>query len=90
MIRYYVKKPIPIAAALWDGVSDAGIVELLRDAVCIGRSILISRDGRCLLIHTLEGVVRADPGDYIIRGVGGKLYPCKPDIFAATYDEVQL
>ena len=38
-------------------------------------------------IPTLEGVMRADRGDYIIRGVKGEFYPCKPDIFAATYEE---
>lgn len=38
------------------------------------------------LIHTLEGVMRAERGDWIIRGVQGELYPCKPDIFAATYE----
>ena len=39
-------------------------------------------------IQTLEGVMRADRGDWIIRGVKGELYPCKPDIFAATYEQV--
>lgn len=39
-------------------------------------------------IATLEGVMRADYGDYIIRGVKGELYPCKPDIFEATYEKV--
>ena len=38
-------------------------------------------------INTLEGQMRAEEGDYIIRGVKGELYPCKPDIFAATYEE---
>jgi hypothetical protein len=38
-------------------------------------------------INTLEGVMTANPGDYIIRGVNGELYPCKPDIFAKTYEE---
>ena len=37
-------------------------------------------------IETLEGVMAADPGDWIIRGVKGELYPCKPDIFAMTYE----
>ena len=37
-------------------------------------------------IKTLEGVMRAEPGDWIIKGVKGELYPCKPDIFAATYE----
>ena len=41
-----------------------------------------------LSIETLEGVMRADHGDYIIRGVQGEFYPCKPDIFEATYDPV--
>ncbi len=39
-------------------------------------------------IPTLEGVMRADLGDYIIQGVKGERYPCKPDIFAATYEPV--
>ena len=39
-----------------------------------------------LNIHTLEGVMVADPGDYIIKGIQGEIYPCKPDIFAATYE----
>lgn len=40
-------------------------------------------------ISTLEGVMRADVGDWIIRGVKGERYPCKPDIFAATYEAVE-
>jgi len=39
-------------------------------------------------IKTLEGVMRADENDWIIRGVKGEIYPCKPDIFAATYEPV--
>lgn len=41
-----------------------------------------------LTIVTLEGAMRADPGDYVIKGVKGEFYPCKPDIFDATYDFV--
>jgi len=40
------------------------------------------------LIYTMEGVMRADREDYVIKGVKGELYPCKPDIFAATYEAV--
>ena len=43
------------------------------------------RDGR-MIIATLEGGHWVDPGDYIIRGVQGEFYPCKPDIFTATYE----
>jgi hypothetical protein len=41
-----------------------------------------------LAIQTLEGVMVAAPGDYVIRGVQGEFYPCKPDIFEATYEPV--
>jgi len=40
-------------------------------------------------ISTLEGLMTANPGDWIIRGVKGEVYPCKPDIFEATYDTVE-
>ena len=43
-----------------------------------------------LLIRTLEGVMEAAPGDWIIKGVKGEFYPCKPDIFAATYEPAVL
>ena len=39
-------------------------------------------------IHTLEGTMRATPGDWIIQGVKGEFYPCKPDVFAETYEPV--
>jgi len=42
-----------------------------------------------LTIKTLEGTMRADIGDWIIRGVKGELYPCKPDIFEQTYEPVE-
>lgn len=41
-----------------------------------------------LIIETLEGDIRASMGDFIIQGVQGEFYPCKPDIFAQTYEEV--
>jgi hypothetical protein len=41
-----------------------------------------------LFIPTLEGTMEAKPGDWIIQGVKGEVYPCKPDIFEATYDRV--
>lgn len=42
-----------------------------------------------ITIHTLEGDIKAMPGDYIITGVHGEQYPCKPDIFKETYEEVK-
>lgn len=43
----------------------------------------------CLMIPTLEGEMKANLGDYIIQGVNGELYPCKPDIFEKTYEIVE-
>lgn len=40
-------------------------------------------------IETLEGVMKADKGDWIIKGVKGELYPCKPDVFQMTYEKVE-
>ena len=45
------------------------------------------KKGPYIEIETLEGVMRADIGDYIIKGVKGEFYPCKPDIFEITYEK---
>lgn len=42
-----------------------------------------------ITIDTLEGKMIAEPGDYIITGINGEVYPCKPDIFKKTYEEVK-
>lgn len=49
----------------------------------------VADDRGVFKIFTLEGTMEASPGDWIIRGVAGEFYPCKPDIFAATYDRVE-
>lgn len=41
-----------------------------------------------LEIQTLEGTMRAEPGDYVITGISGEQYPCKPDIFLQTYEKI--
>lgn len=51
-------------------------------------SIPDSADAPYIEIKTLEGVMRGEAGDFIIRGVNGEIYPCKPDIFNKTYVEV--
>lgn len=83
----YRKKPVVIEAFRWTGGPDqtedpVWIVERIQDG-----SVFFA-DGR-LHIKTLEGTMAADVGDYIIKGVKGELYPCKPDIFAATYEAVE-
>ena len=78
------KKPVVIEAIQLRGGEAPG--ELAGDVIA-GR-VRYTEDG-CVLIMTLEGSMRADPGDWIIRGVKGELYPCKPDVFAATYEPVE-
>jgi hypothetical protein len=48
-----------------------------------------SRDEAYCMINTLEGTMKGNGGDYIIKGVQGEIYPCKPDIFEATYEKVE-
>jgi hypothetical protein len=55
---------------------------------CEGETTDCAADGTCILINTLEGQMKALPGDFIIKGVKGEFYPCKPNIFAATYEPV--
>lgn len=56
----------------------------------VGFSQWTSERDEGLDISTLEGVMRADPSDWIIKGVKGEFYPCKPDIFAATYESAEV
>jgi len=78
------KKPIVIEAVQYTG--DVGLLWDWRGA---GHIYGPTEDGdTSAYIETLEGRMEARVGDWIIEGVSGELYPCKPDIFAATYDEV--
>lgn len=89
-ISKYRKKPIEVKAVLWDGSTEA-----LNDI----RSMISSNSDTALYpvyyevgdlsIHTLEGVMSASKGDYVIQGIKGELYPCKPDIFEATYEVIE-
>lgn len=76
----YRKKPVVIEAVLWDGKLTTV------EPIMAGNEVSQNLGEDILFITTLEGEMRADVGDWIIRGVKGELYPCKPDVFAATYD----
>ena len=54
-----------------------------------GSGVSIDAETGFLVVATLEGEMTAKPGDWIIRGVAGEFYPCKPEIFDATYEEVR-
>lgn len=84
MIRNYRKKPVVIQAMQFDGTrAGADRAKEWSDEV----TFYYDKIDNSLTIPTLEGDHKAMPGDFIIRGVKGEFYPCKPDIFAATYDE---
>lgn len=87
----YRKKPVVIDAWKFNTLPDyIDIVEEYNKAPSstLSAEELFSYKTPIMLIHTLEGTMAANPGDYIIRGVKGEYYFCKPDIFEATYESV--
>ena len=88
----YRKKPVVIEAMQYDGTAGRA-TEIIDWALSQGGTITYhcddgscERDSHVLTVRTLEGAMTALPGDWIIRGVQGEFYPCKPDIFEATYE----
>lgn len=79
-----VKEAVQVTRGL--GLIDEPIPDWIKDAIRSG--VMTEGESGGWNIKTLEGVMRADKGDWIIRGVKGELYACKPDIFAATYEPV--
>lgn len=89
----YRKKPVVIEAFKWTGginqeEDPIWIVEAIKKGEVLVKKEEI--DGNIyLVINTLEGAMVANVGDYVIRGIQGEIYPCKPDIFEATYERVE-
>jgi hypothetical protein len=87
------KKPVVIEAVLWDG-RESTLDEVFAlfdgkipsDGIHVDSGLGYVPALGTLDIPTLEGVMTAQPGDWIIKGVAGEVYPCKPDIFRATYE----
>ena len=77
----YRKKPVEIEAVKWNGRNFKEIEELQNK-----NEQQLQRYENEILIFTLEGTMKASLGDYIIKGVSGEIYPCKPDIFNLTYE----
>lgn len=97
MIRRFRKKPVEIEAMQWpDGDDDSYDAQCQRAAIHRwvwgngGKTWVVIRrhaePGVHVVVETLEGDMRIGNGDWIIRGVAGDFYPCKPDIFEQTYD----
>jgi len=85
----YRKKPVVIEALQWDGSMDGMIAINKHWPLLETTGTTTNKDTRTVFmwnIKTLEGQHRVSIGDYIIKGVKGEFYPCKPDIFAMTYE----
>jgi hypothetical protein len=80
MFKRFVKKPVVIEAVQWTG-ENRGEIAMFAMNHCVFNS-------EELIIKTLEGAYKANVGDWIIKGIAGEFYPCKPDIFEVTYDEL--
>lgn len=86
--RLFRKKPITISAIQFAGTAESfnEISEWMAAHGAAGLGGVGSDVGCVMHIDTLEGRMDANPGDWIIRGISGEFYPCKPDIFQASYE----
>lgn len=82
----YRKKPVIVEAMQYPGMRELN--DATKVLAWLDEHGVIHRHDAGLIIVTLEGNMQADPGDWIIKGVKGEFYPCKPDIFEATYEPV--
>ena len=95
-IKRYRKKPVVIEAVQWDGTSGGAntVIDWIEGNEgcaryrCAPDGCTGTEEGHYVAIETLEGTMSADAGDFIIRGVQGEFYPCKPEIFEKTYEAV--
>ena len=81
----YRKKPVVIEAIQWTGNNKGEIEDFAGDAAVWVRLGEFS----IMRIETLEGIMTANKGDWVIKGIAGEYYPCHPNIFAATYELVE-
>ena len=88
-MQKFRKKPVEIEAIQFVAENVMECVELVRERTGHEHAgIEMAKGGVILKIPTLEGTMTARTGDWIIKGVNGEIYPCKPDIFEKTYDRV--
>ena len=86
MIKKYRKKPVVIEAIKYDGYNYPYVQDWIDGTHNLWPQ-WIHNYGE-FKIRTLEGDMTASVGDYIIKGIDGEFYPCKPDIFEKTYEEI--
>ena len=89
-MKQYRKKPVTIEAIQFDGLNPTEIKDFVGEncEVEIYDNEVTPPVAR-VVIHTLEGDMEVSKGDYVIRGVKGEFYPCKPDIFEQTYESAE-
>jgi hypothetical protein len=80
----YRKKPVVIEAVQVLPENDAALLEFFHTTAAPFEVV----GPWTFVLHTLEGDMTASPGDWLIRGIQGEVYPCKPDIFERTYEAV--
>jgi hypothetical protein len=98
-MAFYRKRPVVVEAVRFTGIvfaensqysihfdTEESLPDWLRRALVDEDIFVVPLDPDFLFIKTLEGLMEASPGDWIVRGVKGELYPCKADIFSMTYD----
>ena len=83
---YYRKKPVVIEAMQFNDLND--YLKISKWIESSDTPFKYEYNAPEMYIQTLEGRMSAKPGDYIIKGVSGEFYPCKPDIFNKTYESV--
>jgi hypothetical protein len=95
----YRKRPVEVEAMQWDGSRESidAICRWANDPLLVhGDEPVVSYvyqgedDVQDVIVWTLNGDVGLDPGEWVVRGVQGEFYPCKPDIFDATYEPIPV
>ena len=86
----FKKKPVIIEAIQWTGDNVSDIIEFVNHYdIRLQNNYENGEEKTELYINTLEGSMHASQGDWIIKGVHGEFYPCKPDIFEETYEPAE-
>ena len=90
-VMKYRKKPVVIEAIQWNGANFEEVKRFVGDSLNYSICDTAWKVGKgaphvSIGISTLEGLMQVTKGDYIIKGVNGEFYPCKPDIFEKTYE----
>ena len=90
-MKKYRSKPVEIEAVQWDGVTKEPILNMMGQPAHINpsSSYFFEPMDSLIKIKTLEGIMTAKPGDWIIKGTEGEFYPCKDSVFQTKYEEIE-